>query len=147
MNCGATSFYGAVYWIAEMFSLTHELSYYCMSSGTSARFHFSIMEGFINRLRKIGNLVKTCEEPMLMKLYEVVCKGEDDLRISPLEKQIRIRPMMRRMTSSFGMKAHLVAVMIAVQHQALKKMNMKLHQRREVFTEDDGSHRASDFEI
>ncbi|GJU93875.1 hypothetical protein Tco_1318631 [Tanacetum coccineum] len=95
---------------ADMFSLTHELSYYRMRAGTSARFPYS-MKGFINCLRKIGNhvseafkvfcivqsllveyspyifkLMETCEEPMLMEFYEVMCKAEDDLRINPPKK-------------------------------------------------------------
>ncbi|GJZ75420.1 hypothetical protein Tco_0639885 [Tanacetum coccineum] len=69
------------------------------------------MEVFINRLRKIGNPVsetfrvfcilqpipkeyspyifkflETCKEPMLIELYEVVCKAEDDLRANRLDK-------------------------------------------------------------
>nr|GEU80431.1 hypothetical protein [Tanacetum cinerariifolium]GEX76282.1 hypothetical protein [Tanacetum cinerariifolium] len=48
---------------------------------------------------------------------------------------------------SFRRKACLVAMMIAAQHQAQKKMNLKIHRRREVFTEDDGWDRASDFGI
>ncbi|GKE38253.1 hypothetical protein Tco_1461658 [Tanacetum coccineum] len=64
------------------------------------------MEGIYNHLQKIGNhvseafmilcithtmpkeyspylfkFVGTCEEPMLMELYELVCKAEDNLRV------------------------------------------------------------------
>ncbi|GJT86649.1 hypothetical protein Tco_1068366 [Tanacetum coccineum] len=94
-----------------MFSLTHELSYYRIRDVTSARFHYSIMEGLINCLWNIGNpiseafkvlcimqsitdeyspyifkFIETCEDPMLTELYEVMCKAEDDLRINPLDK-------------------------------------------------------------
>nr|GEY20717.1 hypothetical protein [Tanacetum cinerariifolium] len=48
---------------------------------------------------------------------------------------------------SFGRKACLVAMTIDAQHQAQKEMNLKIHRRREVFTEDDGWERASDFRI
>ncbi|GJS02538.1 hypothetical protein Tco_0319046 [Tanacetum coccineum] len=41
----------------EMFALTYELSYYHMHPDTYARFYFSVLEGFINHLRKIDNLV------------------------------------------------------------------------------------------
>ncbi|GJZ74633.1 hypothetical protein Tco_0639098 [Tanacetum coccineum] len=48
---------------------------------------------------------------------------------------------------SFQRKARLVVVMILVEHQALKKMNLEIHRGREVFTENDGWDRASDFRI
>nr|GEU56110.1 hypothetical protein [Tanacetum cinerariifolium] len=60
-----------------------------MRPGTSARFHFSIMEVFINCLRKIGN--PTCEDLMLIELYEVVCKAEDDHRANPLDKTNKLK--------------------------------------------------------
>nr|GEX39582.1 hypothetical protein [Tanacetum cinerariifolium] len=46
-----------------------------MQPDTSARFHFSVMEGFINRLLMI--------EPTLIDLYELACKVEDALRVKP----------------------------------------------------------------
>nr|GFA34440.1 hypothetical protein [Tanacetum cinerariifolium] len=68
--------------------------------------HYSIVEGIYNHLQKIGNpmseafmilciahtipkeyspylfkFIETCEEPMLMEIYELLCKAEDDLRV------------------------------------------------------------------
>nr|GEW68773.1 reverse transcriptase domain-containing protein [Tanacetum cinerariifolium] len=107
---------------AEMFRITYELTHLLLRYRVSFRFYFSIMEGFINRLRTIGNPVskafgvfyivqslpeeyslyvfkfmETCKEPKFMELYERV-----------------------------GRKARL-AVMIAVRHQAQRMMNQKLH--------------------
>ncbi|GJV98859.1 hypothetical protein Tco_1554111 [Tanacetum coccineum] len=38
----------------EMFASTYELSYYHMCPGTSVRFHFSVMDGFINPKDDLG---------------------------------------------------------------------------------------------
>ncbi|GJS52736.1 hypothetical protein Tco_0626098 [Tanacetum coccineum] len=91
---------------AKMFRMTCELTHLLLCYLVSFRFHFSIMKGFINRLCKIEHpiceafrvfcimqslpkeyspyvfrFMKTCKEPSLMELYEVMCKTEDDLRI------------------------------------------------------------------
>ncbi|GKA84049.1 hypothetical protein Tco_0805644 [Tanacetum coccineum] len=193
-----------------MFALTHELSYYRIRDVTYARFHYSIMEGLINCLWNIGNpiseafkvlcivqsitdeyspyifkFIETCKDPMLMELYEVMCKAEDDLRINPLDKTnkykaideendeqvtgrtelffyepvttkehhfpsviiakiLGIRLGYVSNTASSRRKACLVAVRITVQHQALRKINLKIHQRHEEFKEDEPD-ASSDF--
>nr|GEV55574.1 cation-chloride cotransporter 1 [Tanacetum cinerariifolium] len=89
----------------ELFDLTHMMRCNHLESGRYARFHFSIMEGFYNYLRRIPvneaymvfcimqslhieyspnifKFIETCEEPTLMELYHVMCKAEDDLRIN-----------------------------------------------------------------
>nr|GEW25507.1 hypothetical protein [Tanacetum cinerariifolium] len=54
----------------EMFSSTYELSYYHMCPGTSVSAY-------------LFKFMKTCEEPTLMRLYELVCKAKDDLGVKP----------------------------------------------------------------
>nr|GEU59079.1 hypothetical protein [Tanacetum cinerariifolium] len=86
----------------EIFSMTYELTHLPMHYPISFMLHLSIIEGFINRLWKIGNLIskafwvfcipeeysphvfrfmETYRKPTLMELYEVMCKAEDDLWI------------------------------------------------------------------
>ncbi|GJU77722.1 hypothetical protein Tco_1274792 [Tanacetum coccineum] len=81
---------------AEMFTLTYELRNYHMTPGTTTRFHFSFMEGFFNRLCKIGNL--TCKEPTLMRLLDLVCKAKDDLMVK--YDKIRKHRLMRASLSA-----------------------------------------------
>ncbi|GJY25682.1 hypothetical protein Tco_0400408 [Tanacetum coccineum] len=93
------------------------------------------------------------EELKLMELYEVVCKAEDDLRANPDKKNKRKAHdkdndgRSEKDKEIFRRKARIVAMIFAVQHQARKMMNLKLHQRREVYTEDDEWDRVSDFGI
>nr|GEU97592.1 hypothetical protein [Tanacetum cinerariifolium] len=104
--------------------------------------------------------METCEEPILMELYVVVCKAEDDLGVHPHEKYMNkandeeidervtqrtewffYEPVTKKRKAfpkcyyfrNLGRKARLVAVMIVVQHQALKEMQ-KIHRMTEVFT-------------
>ncbi|GJZ20108.1 hypothetical protein Tco_0556698 [Tanacetum coccineum] len=79
-----------------------------------------------------------------MELYGVVCKAKDDLMVNPPDKTNKRKANDEENNER---RARLVAVMIAVQHQALKEVSLKIHQRREIFIEDDGWDRASDFGI
>ncbi|GKB00473.1 hypothetical protein Tco_0828466 [Tanacetum coccineum] len=103
MNCGATGFYDAVYWhnVTTYLRLPRRLNVRdrCRSLSPKSCLIY-------NHLQKIGNhmseafmilcithtmpkeyspylfkFVGTCEEPMLMELYELVCKAEDNLRV------------------------------------------------------------------
>ncbi|GJV18861.1 hypothetical protein Tco_1367881 [Tanacetum coccineum] len=87
--------------------------------------------------------IETCEEPTLIELYEVVCKAEDDLQINPSNKTNKRKSNDKENDEK---KVRLVAVMIAVQHQALRKMNLKLHRWREEFVENKPE-ASSDFVI
>ncbi|GJU08344.1 hypothetical protein Tco_1124774 [Tanacetum coccineum] len=64
----------------NMFDLTQMIRSYHMRVETSVRFHFSVMEGFYNHLRR------TCKEPTLMELFKAVFKVEDDLTVNPPNK-------------------------------------------------------------
>ncbi|GKB65503.1 hypothetical protein Tco_0921689 [Tanacetum coccineum] len=59
---------------SKMFDLTYAIRSYHMHSETSIRLHFLSWKDFTIIFEGL---------PMLMNLYEVVCKAEDDLRVKP----------------------------------------------------------------
>ncbi|GJS22419.1 hypothetical protein Tco_0451051 [Tanacetum coccineum] len=96
--------------------------------GITTKFHYYIMEGFINGLQEIGNRIS--------QSFRVMCKADDDLWSSSRDKTNKRNTHENDEQSSMR-KARLVAFRIAVQHQALRKMNLKFHRRREKITEDE----------
>ncbi|GJS73617.1 hypothetical protein Tco_0706458 [Tanacetum coccineum] len=150
---------------AEMFSLTHELSYYHVRAGhlldstTLSWKGLAIVFEKYWQPCKINPLEKTnkpkaddkendehvtgrpegffFEPERGQRFLSVIISKILGIRLGNVSIIFATRRSLKEKESS-RRKECLVAVIIVVQHQAIRKMNLKLHRRREGFTEDDG---------
>ncbi|GJT30358.1 hypothetical protein Tco_0910633 [Tanacetum coccineum] len=128
---------------AEMFGITYKLTHHLMRNLTSFRCYFSIIEGLINHVQKIGNPIseafKLYEDDLLIIARDKTNKRnaedhDNDEHITERTEWFFYKLVTKKRKGAWR-KKRLEAVMIAVQHQAQRMMNSKLHQRHKEFAE------------